>query len=313
MLTTRRVIAAKIEVTEGTGETLTDSEGGILVIDPKVDVDIKMNPRNPVMATLSKFADIAGSQLARITFRAELKGVGSAYAAANLPALSPYLRACGFAETLDVTVDAETVTYQPASTGVPTITIGAYEDGVIKRIIGARGNVKFAGVAGEVVYADFDFLGVWDGATDGALLAPTYESTIPPTFLSANFSVAAYAAIINSFNVDMANELKLREDANKSTGYISTVITGRDPNGTFDPEMVTVAAYDWYGKWKAGTTGALNVGSVGATQYNKFKITAPKLLPRKVSDSDREGIVVAENAFQLAMDSGDDEIVILFD
>ena len=74
MLTKRRVIAAKIEAVEGTGEALTAADGGILVIDPKVETDIKMSPRNPVMATLSKLADTVGSQLAKITFKVELKG-----------------------------------------------------------------------------------------------------------------------------------------------------------------------------------------------------------------------------------------------
>jgi len=100
MLTKRRVIAAKIEASEGTGETLSASDGGILAIEPKVEVDIKMNPRDPVMATLSKLADVPGAQLARVTFKAELKGAGSAYSTSNLPALSPYLRACGMSETV---------------------------------------------------------------------------------------------------------------------------------------------------------------------------------------------------------------------
>lgn len=312
MLTRRRVIAAKVETTEGTAETLTTAEGGILAIDPKVDPDIKMNARDPVTAALSKMADVPGSRSAKISFKAELKGAGSAYSLTNLPALSPYLRACGFSETVDVTAGAEKVTYKPASSGVPALTIGCYEDGVFKQLIGSRGNVKFSGKTGEITFAEFEFTGVWGGVTDVTLLAPTYEGTVPPTFLSASFTLASYAAIIAGYDIDMANVIALRESANSAAGFLSALITGRDPNGKLDPEMTTVAVYDWYGKWLAGTSGALNIGTIGGTQYNKYKITAPVVLPRKVSDADREGIAIAEMDFQLAMSSGDDELVLEF-
>ena len=312
MLTKRRVIAAKVEATEGTAETLLAADGGILAIDPKVEVDIKMHGRNVALASLSKFADVPGAQLAKITFKAEVKGVGTAYSAINLPALGKYLRACGMSEVVDVSVGAEKVTYKPASTGVQSLTIACYEDGVIKKIAGARGNVKFSGKAGEPVYAEFEFIGALAGNTDGAMLAPTYENTKPPSMLSANFSIAAYAAIVHGFDIDLANVLSLRPDGNKAAGYISTVIAGRDPHGKFDPEMTTVAAHDWFGRWKAGTSGALNIGDIGATQYNKFKITAPTVVYRKVSDAEREGVAVADTAFQLAMATGDDEVEIVF-
>lgn len=312
MLTNRRVVAAKIEAVEGTKETLAAADGGILALGPKVDVDIKMTPRKPIMATMSKLEDIPGSQLARITFSLEMKGRGTAYSSSNLPALDKYLKACGFAATVDTTIGAEKVTYKPASTGIPCLTIGCYEDGVIKTIYGARGNVRFEGRNGEPIMAHFDFLGIWDGATDGAMLSPTYEGTKPPAFLNAPFTVAGYTATIAGWDIDMGNALTPRSDPTKASGYSSCIITDRVPGGKFDPEMVTVATHDFFGRWKAGTTGALVIGDVGATQYNKVKINAPTLLYRKVSDADRKGIAVADINFQLAMNTGDDEIEIVF-
>lgn len=314
MLTRRRVVAAKVESTEGTAEALTDSEGGILAIDPKVDVGINMHERNPAKASIGKLASLPGSRRASITFRAEVKGAGAAYSASVLPALDAYIMACKFARTLDTTAGAESVTYAPASSGDSSITIGCYEDGVIKSIKGARGDsCKIVSKAGEPVIMEFTFTGVWNGLTDGSMLSPTYESTVPPVFLSAGFTVDSYAAVMSAINIDIANETRLRESINTAEGFLSNVITGRKITGDMDPEMVTVATRDWYGKWLAGTTGALNIGYVGSTQYNKFKITGPALLPTKVNDDDAEGQVVAGHSFELAEDSGDDEISILFD
>ena len=313
MLTKRRVVAAKAESTEGTAETLTTAEGGILAIDPKVDVDITMHERTPAKASLGRLTSLAGSRKASISFKVEVKGAGSAYSSSVLPALDTYLLACGMASTIVTTGGSETVTYAPASTGVSSITIGCYEDGVLKSIKGARGTCRITMKQGEPVMMEFEFTGVWNGATDVALLSPTYESTIPPIFRSATFTVASYSAIMSAINIDFGNSFHLRESVNTAEGFLSNVITDRNMSGDMDPEMVLVATHDWYGIWLAGTTGALNIGSVGSTQYNKFTITAPKLLATKVSDDDAEGQVIAGQTFQLAENSGDDEISILFD
>lgn len=312
MLTKRRIIVGKIEAVEGTAEALLVADAGIVAIDPKVTVDITMLPRPASLVTLSRMADLAGKSIGRIAFRAEVKGPGAAYAANKLPALGKYLRCCGFAETLVVTLGSESATYKPASSGLPSMTLWCYEDGVIKKLKGARGTVKFSGKVGEPFYADFDFLGVWDGAVDGALLAPTYEGTIPPLFLGASFSVAAYAAVVASFDVDFGNKLAARPDVSTVTGVKSIVLTERDPRGKFDPEMATIAGHDFIGRWTAGTPGALICGPVGAVQYNKFTITAPKLVYTGVADGEREGQAVADTSFQLAMNTGDDEFVLAF-
>jgi hypothetical protein len=313
MLTKRRVVAAKVESTEGTAETLTTAEGGILAIDPKVSINITMHERNASKASIGKLAALPGSRFSTFTFKAEVKGAGAAYSASVLPALDPYFMACGAARTLVVTPGSETVTYAPASSGVSSYTFGSYEDGIIKSIMGSTGSCRLTHKAGLPVMAEFEFIGVHNGVTDGAILAPTYESTIPPIFRSAALTVGAYSPVMSGINIDFGNSMHLRESVNAASGYLSNVITDRNPTGDYDPEMVLVATQDWYGLWQAGTTAALSIGYVGSTQYNKFKITAPKMLPTNVSDDDAEGQVIAGQTFQLAENSGDDEWSILFD
>lgn len=313
MLSRRRVIAAAIEDEEGTAEAITAADGGILVIGPKIDFDFGMNDREVVVDSLSKMQPVPGKTSGKLPFRVELKGPGVAYSASVKPALGKYLRACGFAETVVTTAGVETVTYDPASTGIPCLTMWSYEDGVIKKLKGCRGNVKFSGKNGEICFADFEFTGVYDGVVDGDIIAPTYEATVPPVLLSSAFTIGAYAANINSFDIDMGNEVTLRESIATASGYVSALVTDRRPTGKIDPEMVTVATYDFFGIWKAGTAAALSLGSVGGTQYNRFKITAPKVITTKLTDDERAKLMVAGMDFALAMDSGDDEISILFD
>jgi hypothetical protein len=310
MLTKRRVLIGKIEGTEGTAETLQASDGGILAISPKIEVDIAMNKREPVWASLSTFNDVPGGRKGKLTFQAEMKGPGASYSSTVVPALGKYLRACGFAETVAV---GTSVTYAPASTGIPCLTMALYEDGVIKKLAGCRGSVKFSGQTGGIVMADFSFDGVWQGITDGSLVVPTYEATVPPVLLSAAMAIQGIAGLpIAKFDIDMGCQVVLRDDMNSAAGYKSAAITGRDPRGSFDPEMALVATHDFYGKWAGGSTGALTIGAVGSTTYNKFTITAPKAGYTKVADGERNGIAVADTSFQLAATNGDDEISIAF-
>ena len=312
MLTKRRIIVAKIEDVEGTPEALTVDDAGIIAIDAKWNPDIKMLTRNIALPTLSKLQDIPGMALAHISFKCELMGRSAAFAADNLPYVSPFMRACGFQETLDVTPGSEKVTYKPASTGLPSLTLALYSDGVIKKISGARGTVKINAENGGQVFAEFDFLGAYIAPVDGAILAPSFPAFLPPRLTGANFTIGAFTPVLKSFSIDMGNKVAPREDANAPSGYKSFMLSDRDPRGSFDPEMELIATHDWYGIWKAGTLGALSIGALGATQYNKVKITAPKVAYAKVAEGDREGIELANTDFQLAMNTGDDEVVIEF-
>lgn len=310
--TRRRTLIGKIEAVEGVAENLQAADGGIIASDTNWVPDIKMLQRNAATASLSKLPDIPGLALGQISFRAEMMGRTTAFAAGNKPYVSPFLRACGFAETVVVTAGQEKVTYAPASTGVPSLTLSLFTDGVIKQLVGARGNVKFMGVVGEQLWAEFTFMGAFVEPTDGAIVTPTFPTHIPPRCLNASLAVGAFTPVVRGFSIDMQNKLAPREDVNSPTGYKSFMLTDRDPRGNFDPEMELVATHPWYGRWRAGTTAALSLGPIGTDQYNRVKLTAPKLLYTKVAQADREGNEIANTDFQLAMASGDDELVIEF-
>jgi hypothetical protein len=308
ILSRRRVIAAKVEGTEGTAEAITVADAGILAMDVKFDTDIKVTRRAIRLNTLSNLAPVIGARAGSVSFTAELKGSGGASYTTVGPALAPYLKGCGFAETLA----AASATYKPASTGVPSLTIWVYEDGTVKKLKGCRGNVKFRGKVGEPCYADFSFTGVYDAVADLAMISPTIEATVPPALLSSLMTIDAYSGIYSSFSFDMSNEVGLRESANSATGYLSALITGRQPKGTLDPEFVTVATYDFYGKMLAGTPVAFNLGAIANGTCNKVQITAPKLVYAKVGEGDRTGYTTAELDFDLCMNTGDDEISLVF-
>lgn len=317
MQTKRRIIAGKIESVEGTPETLTATETGILVRDVSYTPDINMLPREVILATFSKLPDLVGARMARIAFKAEVIGRGVAYAAATLPRLDPYLKACGLAATVDETPGGETVSYQRASANIPCMTIALLDDdgaggAVIKKISGARGTVKFTGQVGGQLYAEFSFVGAYIAPADGAQLVASYDSVVPPQLLGATFTAGGFAPVLQSFEIDLANKLAGRPSIAAASGYQSFEITDGDTRGRMDPEMVKVSTNDYYGDWIGGITGALVCGPFGPAQYNKLAIGAPKLVTTDVQEGEREGQQVCNVGFQLAMDSGDDEFILTF-
>lgn len=310
ILSNRAVVAAKVETTEGTSIALAGADANNLIMEPRFEANIPMFERKFLDNSLSPQKQIATTRAARLTFKVECKGSGTAGTA---PAFGKLLRACGFNETI---VAVTSATYAPTSllTNIPTLSIALYKDGLRKAIKGARGNVKYSAKSGEPGMFEFEFLGVYDGVTDVAMLTPSgVETTVPISLLSATFSIAAFAAFVSQIAFDMTNQLEPRGDINQASGFISTLLTNRMPKGSFDPEDELVATHDFYGRWLAGTTGSLTWKHPGAAG-NIATFTAPVCQYTKLAEADRNGLAILNSDFLMARNTtaGDDELSIAF-
>jgi hypothetical protein len=98
---------------------------------------------------------------------------------------------------------------------------------------------------------------------------------------------------------------------NTSSGYKSAVITGRRPSLSIDPEMVLVATYDFFGKWRSGNEGALSLALTGAAG-NICTITAPKVQYTAPKLAEKSGIRSLGIDCQLNRNAGDDELSLAF-
>jgi len=306
MIKARTQLAAKIEAQEGTAETLAGADV-LLVMNPRFNPSTLVSERDNVSSSLSPWAGVPGLRSAVMEFDVELKGSG---AAGTAPALGKLLKACGFGETIVASVS---VTYLPASANIISMTLALYMDGVIKKMWGARGNVSLRLEHGKPGILHFVFTGVDYSVTDGAMLSSgvSYESTVPVAFQNASLTIDSYAAILGLMEFKMNNAVALRPDANASSGHKSAVITKRKPVLSIDPEFVTVATYDFYGKWRSGSQGALTTALAGSAG-NICTITAPKVQYMEIDEEDKSGINSLGIDCQLNRNSGDDELSIAF-
>lgn len=306
-LVRRRILLAKVESTYNTDPTPTGADNAILIEELNWNPEgLRMVERPAIRSSLGSLQHVYGGSLLGVSFVCEVKGSGSAGTA---PEIAPLLLGCGMAETI---VASTSVTYKPASASQSSITLWIYEDGTLTKITGCRGTLDWSGEVGGRLMASFTFQGHFSGPTDVALATPTYDSTVPPIMINGSFSIGGFSAVIGSFAVSMGIELGVPPDLSAADGYGEVRVTGRDVNGSIDPEQPLVASHDFMAAFKAGTTEALSLGPIGATAGNKVAITMPAVYYRNISNSDREGVLAYDIPFGAAESSGDDELSVIF-
>lgn len=306
MLTRKAQLLIRQEAVEGTFEAgIAAADGGILVYKPKFTPDAKIYERDPARATLSTLAPLVGGVKGTLTFQTELKGSGTA---GTPPKWGIAMKAAGFAETV---VALTSVAYAPASSGVNSCSLELIMDGVAHKMSGCRATVKLAAQFGQPAMLEYSFDGVYVGTVDLADVAGiVYDTTTPPIFMGANIlTYDGINPVFTKLDMDMANKLALRENANSAGGYLSCLITSRKPTFSIDPEMVNVATYDYFSKMTSGAQVAI-AASLGATAGNKVAIAVPKATATKIAPADRNGIYTIGLSGEMNMNTGDDELTI---
>lgn len=298
LLTRKRVIKLVAESSKGTKEAGTTVG---LVYDLEIDTDASFEPRTG--SGLYRGQKEIGIQELRIgvcSFRAEIRGNGINALDAFL---TPCFEACGLKNTAE--------TYQVHSTiaNDKTLSIDVYEDGVKKGLAGAMGNVRFEGESGKRLFGIFTFRGIWQAPVDAGLPAFAPSAETPPLLAGGTFTVATDTFKIGSFALDMGNVVIPRLDVNAAAGVDHFEISDYDPVVSIDPEADLIANHDFFGKWLAGTEGALSL-ILGSGAGKAITFTVPKVQYRELKEGDREGLQIYDLTGQCNHSSGDDAVAI---
>lgn len=238
-----------------------------------------------------KLHETVGPARVTATFRVPLKHTGTVD---TPPEWGPALQSAGFIETINVSTS---VVYTLGSTfngsgGNPaqSYSCAIYENGRVYRAKGGFSNVVFTGVSAEPAFMEFTYQGAYQAVADAAILAPTYDAQIPPSFLGAGVTIGgATPKGVASFSIDIGNVITFGPDANDSSGIYGARITDRRPTGSLEIEMQPIATDDYYGDWRSGAATALNIGPVGSAT-NRWTIAAADVSRRNVQQTNREGI-----------------------
>jgi hypothetical protein len=284
-----RNLAAKIEGTIGTAESLTAAEGVFnaynLMFQPTISKTVREAP-----GSFNRLTSVSEGQLATITFRTELAWGGTSTEPAIFSVLMP---CCGWTESTNV--------WKPRSeapgSNVKTCTMGCYVDGVLKTIKGAVGTWTMVLVAGQPIFIDWSFTGVYVEPTDTAIIAPTYPTDNVMRFASA--SACSYNSVsLKTQNMTIAanNEITSLEDPTNATGYSSCIIVDRAPTIVCNPEMESIATQNRHNIFTDGLAYSLAVTLDGPTN-STLGILAPKAEIGNIQEGERGKIVTDEITF----------------
>lgn len=272
---------------------------------------------------LDALPGVPGELMARVTFDVRLRGKGSAYSASVKPEAGFLLRALGFSETVDATLNLEKVTYKhPKASGFESIAlVFMQENGPSLKILGAFGDASLVFQAGQPVILRCTFTGLHGGRGTQALVtgAPA-ASPIHPILASAAFQVGAenYAAQFRALSIALNNLISPitgPNDANAFAGFFLTRDPTRPPTLEFDPEAVAAATFDWFTKWGAGTLLDWSFGTTGA-QYVRAKFGEPTNSKAQISQlrwGARDELRTFPVVLNLLANAGEDSLVIVFD
>jgi hypothetical protein len=284
LLTRKRLILAKIESTYGTDSTPGGTQA-ILVRNLEITpLQADVVTRDLIRPYLGNFEQILANQRVEITFEVELAGSGTAGTA---PAWSPVMKSCAMSETISA---GTSVTYAPVSSSFSSCSIYFNNDGVRHKITGCRGSFSISGEVGQIPVISFTMMGIYNAPDDSALPTPTYSNQATPVIFkqgnTTGFQVFSYSGCLQSFSLDMANEMVYRELVGCTK---EVLITNRAPNGTAVIEATTIATKDFFTIANGTSTGNLTFQH-GQTAGNIVTFSSPQTDIGSPTYSDQDGI-----------------------
>lgn len=282
-------LAAKVEATPGTAESLSGTDGVYNAYDIMCQPSITMTDRE-ANGSFNYLTSIKEGQSATMTFKIDIEWDGTATEPNVFSVLMP---ACGWTESTNV--------WKPRSeapgTNVKTLTLAAYIDGKRKLIRGAMGNAVFTFPTGRKITVDFTFTGIYVEPTDTSIITPTYITTNPLEFRAATAcTFNSVAMSVEQITINLGNEVVLLEDPTDTSGFKYALVTNRRPTITANPEAVLVATQNRHNIWTTSTPYAMQL-TLDGPGNSTLGITAPKAQIINLQDGDRNRVVTDEIEF----------------
>lgn len=284
-----RVMAAKVETTPGTAETLTASEGAYNAYDIDIQANIAVETRE-AQGAFNKLSSVPGARVGTLSFKTDLLWDGTT----TLPNWASVLMlGCGWKEASQV---LNPVSEAPGS-NVKTLTLAVYENGLKKTLAGAMGTFRLVCPTGRRAFLEFTFTGVWQPVTDTAIVSPTYPTDTPIRYASAVSTFNSVNLCVESVTFDAGNNVVLKECASTAAGFDYAIVTDRTPTITCNPESTLVATQDRFGAWLASTEAEFSI-TLDAVSDATLEVSAPKAQIINLQEGDRNMVQIDDITFQ---------------
>lgn len=189
------------------------------------------------------------------------------------------------------------VLYKPASTGIPSLTFYFYQDGVLYKVAGCRGNATAKLQSGNIGRISFTFTGMFVSKTDASM--PTglvYDATRPPVWKGGKALVNRVVSAMSSLSIEFGNTMTNPDNPNAAEGFDPSIITARNMTGSCDPLETLVATRDSMAALRAGTQQVIHA-SYGITAGNRIGLTIPAAFYTNLQPGDQNGLLTNTHQF----------------
>ena len=312
LLSRKKTILLKNESSYATDPTPTGSANAILVRELEITpLEADTVERELIRGYLGNYETLLANQRVSVSFTVELVGSGTAGTA---PQFGPALEACAMAVT---NAAGTSDTYAPISdpSAMKSVTIYVNVDGVNHAVTGCRGTFTVSAELNEIPTISFEFQGRYNNPANVTAPTCTYQKQADPILWkngnTSSFQFYGFAGALQSWEMDMANEVIYRELVG---GTKEVLITDRKPAGSLSIEAVLVSGsggHNFFTDATGGSTGT-NKWIHGTTAGNKVEISCPTSDIGQPSYADSDGIQMLELPFVAVPNSGNDEVSIKF-
>ena len=310
------------ETTQGTAVGPAATDFIPLIEKPTVKPIVEITQRHNFREALGKLPFSTGWSYSDVSFKVEWLGA-SATNTAYAP-IDTLFKACGM--TVTGGTGGTDWTYALSSTNISNhlgpataCTINYFVDGLKHIVQGFVGSPKVIGEAGQTPIIEFTGKGLYTAVTDTAIPTTTFtHNTTIPKMKSASLGWdGTTTAYVQKIEFDFGNKIEFVPDVSSTNGLAGFRIVDRDIKATINPEMGTVAAYDWWAKYVAGTTmiaSSVGVGAIfgnGARNFATIVAIRTQILDAKYGT--RNGIVTLEVDLQCNDNTENDALSIVVD
>jgi len=225
-------------------------------------------------------------RFARIVVAWEAKGAGATYVGlANSPEALALLRACGMTQANP----SDTITYVQASQSHDSCTIYAYAGGMLFKVVGCRGRMRWPITAGQLGIIRFEMIGILTAdPADTALPAITYDSPEPIASVNMGLTVGAWTPDVISGEFDQGVDPQRLDSANGADGIKEYDYGEATPLMTLTAKAVALATYNPHADLKARTARAINL-TWGAAQYDRVLLAITNAYINSIKHTNQNG------------------------
>lgn len=305
MKSERKAILAKIESPSGTDSTPAGATDAFQAIDWKWG-----KAADPVRDTFVYAAPYYGAQedfmvyLKRsCSFDTPVIGAGTPLGT-NYPApLLALYRACGHAATI---VASTSVAFNPISSGEESATLYANEDGLLRKMIGSRGNMKWMFAEGKVPRCTVELMGAYSTPSDQTVPSITLPTLQKPVGFNKNNTIVTLGALTLKCVSAEVNGGRTHEYRNIA-GADDILPVDCLPTATVKFEFPTVAQKNVMLELESTTRQALSIAH-GTVSGNRFGFAAARAELVDIDEEKDRGLIVCTAQFKLRPSSaGNDQ------